>query len=868
MSSTGEPVLHALSLEPRTARAGETVLVTFKTRNVGLQATPAAAVRFVLDDGLEALDATEVEIAGVAPGEHAVATLRARALGPVADRTVLTVRAVLSAGDRLLPTNACALLVRSRAVVDGPASGTFVEALGGDMYRVRAVVANEGDGPAFGLRAAVPPPIGCVTAEGGETALEIERLDPGERSELVFDVRVVEPVREVRADDGAITLGSGGAVALPARDAVALEPAIGTPRASMTVARRSVALSVDVPNDGWADALDVPVRIELPPSVRPIEGSFAIDDIPLPHASARRAPAGAVKREGTAFAFAAPFVPARGAARITLAAWFPASFAGDAVRVHAGPHVLEVPIVLEPVRDVRVNVVEAPRTIVPGESARIVLRVANGGDVTERLAIRLDDGAPAECDGTERTLSPGSAAVVPLTLLLARGVEGGAAIPIGVVVSDAAGERARAVATVHVRHPARSAPDDVSAGAQTEAGSLARVASCSSGSPASATLHVPPRVVRGVPFRTALDVRVPDGAGTVTVRVAFPAACRYVFGSTTLDACPLLDAIGNAERRSPLEGDGLVLHAVPAGAAIRLAWSAWAVRDASGDGLRFEATADCDGALLVAHADPIEAADPEGFAVRPAGLPYHVDACVIQSPFAIECAGDAGPVHAADAVVPATDADRVADGTEAPADDEQRENPEFSMRLDAARLVDLGRFVNRSRDARLADHLLVLRFFFPDALACTGETGALALGALREAVADTLDRLCVKLRIPGFDLASDDVEDAAMRDAAIALFDRLPRKGRFDPGAPLGAPRVLRALLSLLPSRCDDEPQIVWPLRRYADVLDQVLSRYDGLPLELFDEALVRGTDRALEAAREEMLAVVRAQLGPAHVTC
>ena len=46
MTGDDEAVLHALSAEPRSARAGETIRVLFRTRNVGTTPSPAGTVRF------------------------------------------------------------------------------------------------------------------------------------------------------------------------------------------------------------------------------------------------------------------------------------------------------------------------------------------------------------------------------------------------------------------------------------------------------------------------------------------------------------------------------------------------------------------------------------------------------------------------------------------------------------------------------------------------------------------------------------------------------------------------------------------------------------------------------------------------------
>jgi hypothetical protein len=146
MTSVHEPVLHALSVEPRAVRPGETVCVIFRTRNLGTAASPPGTVAFLLGDGFEPLGEPDVAVASVAPGEDVVATVHARVCTPLDDGSELTVQAVLRVPDAALGTNVCAVRVRSRPVLDGAASGTFVEGIDADRVRVRAVVTNEGDG--------------------------------------------------------------------------------------------------------------------------------------------------------------------------------------------------------------------------------------------------------------------------------------------------------------------------------------------------------------------------------------------------------------------------------------------------------------------------------------------------------------------------------------------------------------------------------------------------------------------------------------------------------------------------------------------------------------------------------------------------
>src|SRR5579884_323364 len=146
MTGDDEAALYALSAEPRSARASETIRIRFRTRNVGTAPSPPGTVVFALGEGLEPSGPLEVAVEPVAPGEDVVATVGARVALPAAELTEIVVRAALHVPGAVLRTNACTVVVHGRPAFDGPGSGTFVEALGAHTVRVRAVVTNEGDG--------------------------------------------------------------------------------------------------------------------------------------------------------------------------------------------------------------------------------------------------------------------------------------------------------------------------------------------------------------------------------------------------------------------------------------------------------------------------------------------------------------------------------------------------------------------------------------------------------------------------------------------------------------------------------------------------------------------------------------------------
>jgi uncharacterized repeat protein (TIGR01451 family) len=714
--TSDDPVLHALSVEPRSARAGETVRAVFRTRNLGALASPRGAVWFSFGEGLEPIGASEVPVDAVDPGGDVVAIVHARVSTPHVERTEIAVCAELRLADRVLGTNVCVVTVRSRPVLDGPASGTFVDAVDGETVRVRAIVTNEGDGPAGALRITVPAPLGCVGDAGYAPAvLDRLRLAAGESAELAFEARIAGPVLEICADEGAVQLlDDGRHVALPVRRTLAAAAVLAAPEIVLTRSRRRVEIAVAVRNDGWVDARDVRVRILLPDGLRPVDGSVAVDGMPVAARGAQRGgTAEAIaraERDRDARIVVLAVVPARATVCVVLAATFRPDCADGAIRVAVNDDEVAVGFAAHHARELRVRIVGAPRSVAPGEAVRIAARVENLGDVAEELTFAIDGASEAErVAEPARTLAAGTAAVVSVPITVPSGVRDEAAYSGAFVVLDPAGERARAGFAVPVRDRVR--PATAEAGLDTD--------------------PVEPPVADSAPRDT--------GGAAFAVR--------------------------------------LVLEAVPP--------------------------------------EPAPAA-----AAQPSCDPM-----------------------------------------------------EFSIRLDGARLDEIGRLLQGLRSSGLVGHLFVLRLFFPDACAACDDGVSAALGVVGDRLRDVFDRLFVKLRIPGYAVCCDDLEDAALRAAIVALLDR------FDDGvddgvpapfaaAPLGAPAVLRAMTALLPARCDDDPRLATALTRHAALLDDALGRYEGVPLELFDEALAHRSEPALESARADLVDALQPHLIGAEMVC
>jgi hypothetical protein len=908
MTGDDEAALYALSAEPRSARAGETIRIGFRTRNVGTAPSPPGTVVFALGDGLEPSGPLEVAVEPVAPGEDVVATVGARVAPPGAERTEIVVRAALHVPGAVLRTNACTIVVHGRPAFDGAGSGTFVEALDAYTVRVRAVVTNEGDGPARAVRIVVPVPAGCERADGrGEEILDIPRLDVGESVCAQFEARIAAIVSEIRADGGVVCLGDGRRVALAVRCGVVPEPVLPAPQVVVSAMRRRADVVVEVRNDGWADARDVCVRAELPPGLKWIADGFAVDGAPV---GARPAGTGALarlERDGDGRAVVISAVPARASVRVAFGATYGPACASGLIVVRAGMHAVEAPFAPVRARDVRVRLVDAVRIVSPGEAFTVAARVENAGDLTERLAFGIAGLPFAEHVFVSRMVAAGCGAEVKLQIAVPDDVPDGASFAAAFVATGDDGESARAPFAVDVRQRVAADAEETLLGE-----SLLDDAAIVDRPTLRTELSVPETATAGAPFGVRLAVGVDAPVDTLTVRSVAPDGAAYVPGTAVLDGRVLLD--GHPFAVCPFDGHGLVVRSIPAGTRLTFAWSLRA-DDPPVEPIVVVARLDADGESRVVTSPEITVRTRDAFAARPSGTPYHVESCAVAPaswpPFAAGCVdADARPIDVPEveldprgieayesARAAAPDVDVLAatiavphvDGLAAtiaslntepietrtvPVAEEQPDPDEPSLRLDGERRSEIERLFMRAPCEGLVAHLFMLRFFFPDALGADPAVAA-ALDGVRCALRDVFDRLFVKLRIPGFDVSSDDLEDADLRAASIRLFERLAPQ-RCDAAdvltmladAPYGSPSVLRALVSLLPGRCDGDPAAGAALARYASAIGDALARYEGLPLEIFDDALAHRSDRALDDARPELLEALRSHVAAAALAC
>ncbi|BDE06440.1 hypothetical protein WPS_17160 [Vulcanimicrobium alpinum] len=884
--------MHAVEIVPRAGHPGDVVSIRFRARNHGRTPTPAASVRFVCDDALVPLGALSVDIEPASPGTDLVASLEVRLPGGFDDGTRFCARAVLALPDRTLETNAATIVLRCRPLLSGDASGATVEPLGTDGVRVSVAVTNEGDGPAHDVTLRIGAPAGTRARAGSEETVRVERLDPGGTLHAALEATIVEAVDELRAADVRVRTGDGEEHAVPARNAVVPEAALAA-RVQVRPGRRRSDVLVTLANDGWADATDVPVRMAIPAPLRIVDGSLAIDGMPLSRVR-RKPPAGAVARVdgvGAAPALVIARVPARAACALTFAVDVPCDGVTYTAAIDAGGTALEAPLVAHALRDVRMRIVSGPGEAAPGATATFVVELVNLGDRTESLRVHAtgDDASPQ-----------------PAAVDLAAGT----------IARVALSQRVPDEAAGTLRRFAFAACDDDGDVAYAERYLIVGSPACTERSPRDAapddapavrvTVDAPAQVTAGAPFAVVASINVVTDAETLLVRAALDGA-RYVGGSTTVDRRGLFDRANGA----PLE-DGVVLRDVRGGTRVRVGWSAIADAQLGIDLLAScEVTADAHPSELAARRVAVIDCDP--FAVRAADAAYAIDApvlpiCTTLDEIAAAATEATVPVpqepEPVSATMPLTTtmhprATLVLDDIDVlplavDKTNGARADRPFgaALALGADRIDAIACMLHTADGAGLATYLTALRVLVPDepspALEAGDVAAAAAYAAFRCAQTDVLDRLFVKLRIPGFAVTAADVEDATLRDAIAAFYTAListrdarvtsasGRTAASDAAAivpvndarallaslhdsPLGAPDALRAQTALIARRCDDDARVGAALDGYAAALDATLLRYAGAPLELFDCALAAPAGEALDEARRALLTACEA---------
>jgi len=848
-----ENVLHALGVEPPSARPGDLIRLRFDAPNVCGNATGHGTVTFLLGDLLEPLSDPVVAVPPAEPGSAVVAELSARVAAGAGDGPPLTVQAVLCVDGASYGSNLAQVTVRTHAILDGARSGTFVEERDDGIVAVRAVVVNEGDGAAHGVRLLLPAPSGCTRLDGdGVAEIACARLEPGAHLEVAFDARVIAPVGTIAANDAEVRCHDGTQRAVAARGTITTRAALAIPEVTVRAGRRRTTIAVALRNDGWADARDVAIVVVLPPAMRPLHDGVSVDGVAVAARTPRRAqgaPLATLAFEGSRIALALDGIAARATAQIEIVAAHAAACDGGVVRIESGAGVVESAFVPQVDRTVRLRVEPGTPPAAPGERIVVAATVANAGDVAERLTLAIA-GAEQGCDPLTVAVSPGRIARVVFEATLGERDDDVVA-DLALVACDDGGERARVAFPVAVRTRARLE--------RSVPGALSALPAEAAPAAPQLRLEAPDAVAAGCAFTVALRIDAAAAIETLTIRAQTPPGARAVAGSTAIDGL----AIRENGRATPLE-HGVVLRDVPPQRCIGLQWSL--IADGSGANVRVGVAVVADGVTVTAEGAPIPVQSSPPFATRDHRLGYHLAHHTVATPTADE------PVEAA------------------PARSEPAHLPD-TVRLTFAHDGDApsvaARLLRGDAPVGLAGYLPILGALFPTGSSAAGSAAALA--AAGTAIGEGFDRLHVLLRLPGFAPSGEDLEDALQRRALVALYQALfegPDDGAFRDDAfaveversrlreivsafadaRFGAPSAIRAILALIPTRYDDEPLLSAALARYIAALDDALRRCERLTGEGADRVLAAGRDAALDDARASLAAALRAHALPMAV--
>jgi len=832
-----ERCLHALEVEPRSARSGEIVAFAFRLRNRGSGNADPATLRLVLPAGMEPLDPLEVQLGGVAPGDEIRATFRARVGRGFDDRTELAAQALVVYGGTAYPTNRAAVRVRTPARFDGPASGTHVERVDAQTARVIATVTNEGDGPAHDVVLTIRAPAGCSRLdEDGPQCVRSARLEPGATLTGELLARIETPFGTVCADECDVAARGAAPLLLPVRSGVALEPLLGEPELRIVPGSARADVLALIRNEGWADAQDVPVSILLPPPLRVAGATLRIDGVRYALRASRAATGAPVHiTQGTSpLSLRLARVPARGTIEIAFAVACPTNAAPVTIEVFAGERRAIGAVSAPATRDLRLRIADAPRWVEPHGQARLTIEVFNAGDAAQDLSIALEaefaTAGSVHVRAAARTLQ-----CVDLHLQLAAAAEGMPDVRGEVVARDGAHDCARLAFSFPLRERIWLALEEAPAVMPPDL---------------SASLAAADEVAYGTPLQVGLAIDAREAVEELVVQIEADPACAYVVGSTTVDRRALAEDGGPAHLHR-----GLRLRRIAAGTHVEIGWSQLPLAMPASGALTISGSLCVEGERRSLQPLQVRVSGRDPYAYGLTTAAYELDACAADVPAATVALPAAAEPALPDAVTLAF-------------------RPDWH---DATR-----RLLQRNDDPGLLPHILALRALFPDRWLSGDAALAGVLDAARTALRDVFDRLFVKARIPGFPVAAEDIEDPALRLALCELFDALASGTQAGPAAtsgvrrrvergaaqsactvlttaPLGAPAALRTLTLLVPTESDDDAA-AGAVARYADELDEVLRACAQAPLETFDRALTSGRYPALDAAREALLGAVAAR--------
>ena len=916
----------------RTVRPGEVIAFRFRAKNGSEVATPPGLLVLVLPPGWSPLDPLEAEIPSVAPGaEHTVAF---RARPDVADASTAhsPVQAALHLDRLVLGSNVVQMRVFGRPRLNGPASGLRIEPGDSGALRVSVTIVNEGDAAARNVRIVAPPPPGFGAEESAIVAACAELPVAGTLS-FAYTMVPLGPSAATVCIDDAYVAYDGGRVALMTAVTALLAPQIAAPAIEAERRAGRLDLRIRIANEGWVAARDVSASLELPAGWRVLRGTMRADGAPP-----------VIRRDGDSengVAVALPLVPARGVVDITLVASASRPRVEGDLTVRCGSHTVTVPIPQVAQRALRLDARPESAFAEPGSIIPVAIDVHNTGETAERVTVTLD----AEACWTGELRAGGAAAFVA-RLAVPNHLGDGELLPVFLAAAGDDGTQLAALqfdlrtvdrpwiavedvalegggTRVTIRNVGATTARDVRLDGAAEiliaalapgeshsinvTPSVARVGSLVGHdgravpigwADQAAPVEVAVQLVAAASARSGerLDVRLRvTGAGAVQTLRGRPrvhAAAVYVAGSTSVNGHAVVDGI---EGPPLFTRDGLALHDIPAGTFVEVAWSL--LPRTPGELLVAVEVEANDVAVDVAPAT-ITIADAPPFGARPNALPFHIDAATVGD-FSITApyTGEAAllPVTASSTGIDALPAAPDPSGPEAwtlappdvPADDTSAFPVSAAhvtawLTLDAVRAAAIVRVLRGARGPGMISHVPSLAVLFPNAIASGDAALDARFAGASEAIRGTYERLFVKLRIPGYDVTTGDLEDAATRRELLALLDRIGASSdplgtpdaradvyvRVDRGrlhaarvaladAPLGGPQTLAAIAALLPRFGTGDAAVA--VGAYAGELATTFDAACALTHDAFAAYLTTHRAPELDSARAVAVAVLDA---------
>jgi hypothetical protein len=919
----------------RSVRPGEVLQFRFRAKNGSETATPPALLVLVLPAGWSPLDPLEAEIPSVAAGAEHTVTFRARP--DVADATTAQspVQAALHLDTLVLGSNVVHMRVFGHPRLNGPASSVKIDAGENGALRVTVTVVNEGDAAARGVRIVTPPPPGFAAEEAAIVATTDE-LAVGASLTYSYAMVPLGPAAATVQIDDAYVAYDGGRVSLATGLSSLLNAEIAPPEIVAERRATRLDLRVRVANTGWVAARDVRCSLELPAGWRVLRGTMRADNAPPTIRKDNESENGVT--------IALPLVPARGSVDVTVVASASRSKADGDIIVRCGGHDVSVPIPEVAHRSLAIDARPESAFAEPGSVVPVAVDVQNTGETTEKIAVGINGQtawngelrAGAAAAFVARYTVPaeygdGDTAGVAV---VAYG-EDGAQLAVTqfdlrtvdrpwIAIDDVVWERGQTHVTV--RNVGATTARDV----RIEGESDILIAALAAG--ATHTVVVEPSVARtasiaghdgravpigwndqAAPVAVAvqlttspnarsgerLDVRLRITGGgavqTLRVRPRQHAAAVYVAGSTSVNGHAVVDGL---EGPPLFTGDGLALHDIPAGTFVELGWS---LLPRTPGELLVAVDVEANGVPAEVAPAVVAIADAPPFGARPSALPFHIDAATVGDfSIAAPYTGEAGVLPVITGTGTGIDALPAAPDPSAPEayalaapPPEGNETLAFaalgapalttSLTLDSARAAAIVRVLKGARGPGLISHVPSLAVLFPSTIVSGDPQLDATFAGAAEAIRGVYERLFVKLRIPGYGVTANDLEDAATRRDLLALLDRIGastdaqanatirgdihariERSRISAvraaltNAPLGGPHTLAAVAALLPRYGATDAAAA--VGAYVGELTAAFEAACAQPASAFTGYLTAHAVPELDAARSVTIAVLDAR--------